>query len=191
MLILDGVVPYSVAVGNHDLFNGGDTEDRAESVKIYNQYFPPSRYECTEWYGGHMGEGNENSFSFFKAGGMEFMVLSLEYYPRDTVLAWANQVVSENEDHAYMSIDDTRIGEDSNWGPQSHTISRDDGNHGEEMWEEFVKFHPNFFLVLSGHALGDGVGRLTSTGVEGNEVHQLLANYQARQVAILEGGRIR
>jgi hypothetical protein len=33
-------------------------------------------------------------------------------------------------------------------------------------------------FVLCGHALGDGVGRLTTQGRTGNTVHQLLSNHQ-------------
>ena len=40
--------------------------------------------------------------------------------------------------------------------------------------------HANIFLVLSGHILYDGLGRLTSTGDHGNVVHQVLTNYQMK-----------
>ena len=182
---LDGVVPYSLAVGNHDLATNGATDDRGESVKSFNAYFPASRYESETWYGGRMGEGNENSFSFFHAGGIEFMVISLEFGPRDETLEWANKIVSKYNDkrvivatHSYMYGDNTRVGNRDGWDPHRFRISYDD-NNGEEMWDKFVKLHPNIFLVLSGHALNGGVGRLTSAGVHGNAVHQMLANYQA------------
>ena len=41
--------------------------------------------------------------------------------------------------------------------------------------------HENIFLVLSGHILGDGLGRLISQGDNGNNVHQVLANYQTKE----------
>ena len=180
---LDGVVPYVLTVGNHDLASNGATDDRSESVNSFNTYFPASRYESETWYGGHMGEGNENSFSFFDAAGVEFMVISLEFGPRDGTLEWANTIVSKYKDervivvtHSYMYADNTRVNRDG-WDPHRFRIAYHD-NNGEEMWDKFVKLHPNIFLVLSGHTLGGGVGRLTSEGVHGNAVHQLLANYQ-------------
>ena len=182
--ILDGVVPYSLAVGNHDMASNGAVKHRAESVKYFDAYFPSSRYEEETWYGGRMGEGNENSFSYFSAGGMDFVVITLEFGPRDEVLDWANEIVSTHRDmrvivatHSYMYNDETRVDGEDGWNPRRMRISFCD-NVGEKMWDKFVKLHPNIFLVLSGHSLGDGVGRLTSTGVHGNPVHQLVANYQ-------------
>jgi hypothetical protein len=55
-----------------------------------------------------------------------------------------------------------------------------EGNNGDEQWEKFVKNHENILGVLSGHVVtGDGIGYLASIGDNGNEVHQLLANYQS------------
>jgi hypothetical protein len=123
---------------------------------------------------------------------MEFMIVSLEFGPNDAMLQWANQVVSEFSNkriifltHCYMYEDDTRVGLGDQWGCRGWA---GDGNDGEQMWDEFVKLHKNIFLVLSGHILGDGLGRLTSTGVNGNLVHQILANYQDPPIPIGNGG---
>ncbi len=182
--ILDGVVPYVLAVGNHDMASNGAVHDRRESVKHFDAYFPANRYEGETWYGGRMGERNENSVSYFRAGGMDFMVMTLEFGPRDEVLEWANEIVSTHKDkrviistHSYMYSDDTRVGRKDGWSPRRFRISYCD-NVGEEIWDELVKLHPNVFLVVSGHSLDDGAGRLTSTGIQGNLVHQLVGNYQ-------------
>ena len=42
--ILDGVVPYVLAVGNHDMASNGAVHDRRESVKHFDAYFPANRY---------------------------------------------------------------------------------------------------------------------------------------------------
>ena len=47
MSILDGVVPYCFAVGNHDLVN-----DATRNTTNYNNTFPYTRYELEKWYGG-------------------------------------------------------------------------------------------------------------------------------------------
>ncbi len=174
MSALDGVVPYAVAVGNHDLGTNG--------AALFNRFFGPQRFARRDWYGGHRGSGNENSYSFFTAGGMKFLVLSLEFGPRDEVLAWAGDIVDSHREcrvivltHCYMNYDDTRVGEGDEYNPHDYD-ARD--NDGEEMWDKFVRRHANIFLVLSGHVLGDGAGRLTSTGDAGNAVHQVCANYQ-------------
>lgn len=57
-------------------------------------------------------------------------------------------------------------------------------NDGEQLWRKLVSQHANIRLVVCGHALGDGVGLLTSEGKGGQRVHQLLVNFQANE----EGG---
>ena len=122
------------------------------------------------------------------------MVLSLEFGPTDHVLEWASEIVARHEDkrvivvtHSYLHHDDTRVGEGDPDHPREQDKASRDGNDGEEMWDKLVKLHPNIFLVLSGHDLDQDIdrlkkwgvtGKLTSTGVGGNEVHQILANYQ-------------
>jgi len=175
---LDGVVSYTVVPGNHD----GSGRRR---TKRYNRWFGPQRFKDKKHYGGHFGEGNESNVSFFDAGVMKFMVIGLEFGPRDEVLAWAGKLCEKHKDrrvivvtHCYMYYDDTRVGRGDGSHPRVFLGSRP-GNDGEQMWEKFVKHHENIFLVVSGHIRPRGTGRLTSVGKHGNKVHQLLANYQS------------
>src|SRR5690606_27954544 len=46
---LDGAVPYSVAIGDHDY---GIEENFGSSTDNYTTYFGPDRYADYEWYGG-------------------------------------------------------------------------------------------------------------------------------------------
>ncbi len=182
--LLDGVVPYALAVGNHDLGPNGEAEDR--DTTHYNLYFPFTRYEAEPWYGGHMGDDNDNHYVFFEADGMAFMVITIEFGPNSEMVGWANEVVAAHPEkrvivltHCFTFHDDTRVGIGDSWNPHTYGIANiDDPHDGDELWEAFVRCHPNIFLVLGGHILGDGVGRLTQTGVFGNDVHQVLANYQ-------------
>jgi len=181
--ILDGFVPYTLAAGNHDIDHHGDgfrdIETTQRDSTKYNQYFPYTRYENEPWYGGHMGSDNDNHYVFFSAGGMDFMIITMEAWPTSAMLVWANQIVSENSvkrviflTHDYLDTDDTISGRDM------------------YMWNDFVKNHDNIFLTLNGHlAWGDdGLGRLTSTGVNGNQVHQIAANYQDPPYTIYGNG---
>jgi hypothetical protein len=166
--LLDGVVPYSMLPGNHDL----ESKDKVLSreTTFYNKYFGPQRFADCPWYGGHWGETNDNNFCTFEAGGMKFLVISLEYAPRDEVLAWATGVAAAHPDHrvlvathCYMrpAERDSKTG-----GPL--------GNSGDGIWEKFVRRSPNVFLVTSGHVLG--VGRQVSTNDAGLPVHETLGN---------------
>ena len=82
-----------------------------------------------------------------------------------------------------MFSDDTRSGTGDAWNPHTYglctsAIGDQVCNDGEEMWTNFVKLHPNIVFVFNGHVLNDGTGKLVSTGDYGNQVYQMLANYQ-------------
>jgi hypothetical protein len=54
-------------------------------------------------------------------------------------------------------------------------------NDGEQLWQKLVRRH-NFAITLNGHVLGDGTGYLASTNDHGNTCHQILANFQMRNM---------
>ena len=132
---------------------------------------------------------------------MKWLVLSLEFGPRNCVLDWAATVIKTHPDHkiiinthAYMYSDNTRMGKDKGhkWLPDDYGIGKDSCassvNDGEQMWEKLVKKYPNIILVTSGHVLNDGTGYLVSKGINGNFVYQMLANYQTGVEGSVRGG---
>ena len=180
--LLDGVVPYLVVPGNHDISKESRKVGQREATK-FNAVFSPKRFAGRSWYGGSKGVTSDNSFAYFEAGGQEFMVLGLEYGPTDETLAWADHLVSNHADrhkvilvtHCYMYDDDTRLGAEDLYNPH---VSNPAWNDGEQIWEKLVSRRENFVMVLSGHVKGDGTGRLISTTNDGTPVLQMLANYQ-------------
>jgi uncharacterized repeat protein (TIGR02543 family) len=192
MSILDGEVPYAFATGNHDHGATGIGSDR---VTLVNNYFPVSNYTNWPTFGGTMEPNKmENSYHLFSAGGVDWLVLSLEWGPRNSPVAWASQIVSNYPTrkailitHAYMYFDETRYdwgtkGNSQQWSPYAYGTANDpDGtNDGEDLWRKLVKIHPNFTMVFNGHVLNDGLGRLSSTNDFGGVVHQMLVNYQMK-----------
>jgi len=180
--LLDGVVPYLVVPGNHDLGKESLKAGQRDTTK-FNAVFSPKRFDGRSWYGGHKGVTGDNSFGYFEAGGQEFLVLGLEYGPGDDTLAWADSLVSNHEDrhkvilftHCYMNHDHTRLGEGDKYNPHK---SNPAWNDGEQIWEKLVSRRKNFAMVLSGHVKDTGTGRLISQTHEGTPVLQMLANYQ-------------
>lgn len=191
---IDGVIPYGLNVGNHDYSWSWIKGERGniirESSRI-DQFFPVSKFEKESWWGGCMDQSMHNTYQFFEGpGGLKFIVVNIEFFPREESLNWANAVLEKHPDHraiivthAYMYNDDTRIGPGDSWD------YRLNGADGEDMWEKLVRKHRNIFLTLSGHICSgpDGydpswteTGLLTSEGDNGNQVHQILADYQAR-----------
>ena len=191
MRVLDSCVPYTVAPGNHDLPGNGESRD----TTLFNQYFPVSRYQNMPTFGGAYEQGKlDNSFHLFSVEGTDWLILALEFGPRDEVLAWANQVVADYPNrrvivvtHCYMYSDDTRVGLGDKWNPRLYGVGAD-ANDGEEMWDKFVKLHSNISFVFSGHILNDGKGKLVSTAGNGNKVYQMLANYQTGVYGSANGG---
>ena len=179
MSVIDGVVPYCMVMGNHDY---GKSDPAHRNAARFNKHFGIQRFEKQPWYGGHFGEGNENAFYLIRVEGMDFLILCLEFGPRDEVLEWANRVVAEHKHHrvivvthCYMYLDGTRVGKGDKWNPHDYGVK---GNDGDEIWEKFASKHKNIFLVLSGHIVNEGHGRLASIGSNGNKVDQILADYQ-------------
>lgn len=152
MSVLDGVVPYCFVVGNHDM-----------PTQLYNKYFPVSRYENNKWYGGHYDNTNDNSYHFFRAAGMDFMIICIRFNPDDSVLEWANKIVSEHPKHRVIVATHSYI--------DRHEFT----DEGKKVWEKFASKHKNIFIVLCGHL---SVGRRTDIGDHGNTVYALLADYQ-------------
>lgn len=190
MKLLDGVVPYAMAPGNHDYGPGGNGGDR---TTFFNTYFNLTNYQSWPTFGGVMEAGKmDNTYHLFSAGGANWIVFALEWGPRNTTVAWVNQVITNHPNHrailithAHMYYDDTRYdwatkGGSQSWNPHSYGIQNDpEGvNDGEELWNKLIKLHPNFVMVFNGHVLNDGLGRLSSTNNFGGVVHQMLVNYQ-------------
>lgn len=87
--------------------------------------------------------------------------------------------------HAYLYSDSTRYDwntkkKKQQWNPHDYPIAKSDTtiNDGQEMWDKLIKKHSNIFMTINGHVLNDGLGFLTSKADGGNNVHQMLVNYQ-------------
>lgn len=177
--VLDGMIPYGLAIGNHDY------DDQAVSTRqhtFWDRYFGNRKYQGEEWWGGHYAQSPVNNYQFFTAGNLEFMIMHLEFCPSDDVLAWANQNIAAYPQkqvilstHLYLDQDDGLVDKNSYAHCQIYAAAQE-GNDGQQIWEKLVKNHRNIFLVLSGHI--PGTGYLASRGIHGNTVHQLLADYQ-------------
>ncbi|WP_197442328.1 metallophosphoesterase [Lignipirellula cremea] len=169
MAIIDGVVPYSMVPGNHDM-----DATRRDST-LYNKYFSPERFAGRDWYGGHLNEGNDNNFCFFEGGGMKFMVISLAYAPRDKSLDWALATAKRFPDHRVIVATHQYMAPGGRYVRPPKSTTRT-GNSGEEMWEKLIRKSPNIFLVVSGHY--GGVALQTSTNDAGGKVFEMLTDYQ-------------
>jgi 3',5'-cyclic AMP phosphodiesterase CpdA len=112
--MLDGVVPYVLAPGNHDQVQGpiGLTHD----APLLNEFFPASAVSAHPWPTGTFEPGRvQNHFQIIAAGGRQWLIVVLEFGPRDVVLAWADAVLRDHPalpaiivTHAYMYLNNER-----------------------------------------------------------------------------------
>ncbi len=159
-------IPYGVCVGNHDQTPNGTA---AGSTWLYNQYFGTSRFAGRSYYGGHYGINNDNYYDLFSAGGLDFIVVSLEFdaEPDAAVLAWADQLLTTFSNRRAIVISHELIGAGN---PASFTPQ------GQAIYDA-LKGHANLFLMLCGHLAEEGRRQDTFNG---HTVHTLLSDYQTR-----------
>ena len=183
--LLDGLVPYFLVPGNHD------TDSNRNG--LIDSYFGPA---SMPWITGTMTTGQiENNYALVDIGPQQWLVLGLEFGPRDAVMTWADTVLKAYPDrpaiivtHAYLYSDGNRYdvaisGSDTTqpnyqyWIPQYYGYTASQGiNDGEQIWQKLILPNPNVRLVFSGHVTG--AARLTSKRPDGSRVHQMLSDYQ-------------
>ena len=193
--LLDSAVPYAIVTGNHDYDKNADKLILRETTKI-NDYFPSSRFQKWPTFGGTMQDEHiENNYHLFDAGGKKWIIIGLEWGPRDESVQWADKILSKYADrkaivftHAYLYSDSTRYdwsnqkNKPQSWNPHAPRCLADGGvNDGEEIWQKLIRKHGNVFLVMNGHVLHDGLGFQVSKGDRGNTVNEMLVNYQMQQ----------
>jgi hypothetical protein len=184
--LLDGAhIPYFAAIGNHDYESSNPA---ARLATNFNAYFGPARYGASGyWKGSYPSGSNENFYGTLTINGQTYLVLALEFYPRDSALSWAAQVVQNAPGaqvivvtHAYEYFDNTRVSSCNSFDAQYYGMAAD--NDGDAIWAKLVRQYSNITMVLSGHEIRgpgqDATGRRIDLGVHGNLVNQILSNYQ-------------
>jgi hypothetical protein len=189
---LDGLVPYVLAPGNHD-YAGLD----ARSTMI-NRFFPLGPIAAQPWFlAAFEADKVENTAQLLALGDRVWLVIALEFGPRDAALAWADDLLKTHADlpaiivtHAYLYHDGTRYDRvarpEQEFSPYAYFSGAPPPpgtvNDGEDMWRKLVEGNDNVGFVICGHvfnrATGDAAASLTSTRASGRRVHQVVANYQ-------------
>ncbi len=201
---LNGVVPYAVVRGNHDIGSQFDASTRFGNGSPFSQqptlaghYENPSQ---PNW-------DMRNTFHLFQASDQQFLVLTVDISADAGVVQWANAVIAEHpnarvilDTHAYLYDGGARFHNavDPN-DPEGHTFDqlRDEllrqgepdsiyngalygGQDGETLWETLVSQHENIAFMISGHQFEDfdQFKYHLDQGDRGNKVHELLVDPQ-------------
>jgi hypothetical protein len=186
MSTLDGQLNYAIAPGNHDYANN-------RAVTQFNQanrFGPGSPYAGQSTLAGsYPAEPNSrtNTYHTFEANGEKFLVLALEFGPRDEVVSWAESVADSLPDHRTILLTHAYMFDGGEWfdasvdpnDPQGRTFDqiRDvevnhvesiynnksygwaaDGNDGKDLWDKLVKEREQMSLVITGHQFDERDG---------------------------------
>jgi hypothetical protein len=190
-------IGYSITTGNHDY--EGNSANRNSYMP---DYFPVSKLDDQPTFGGvypYEPTLPYNSYSLFSAGGTDWLVLALEWGPRNQIVNWADAVLKAYPNrqamivtHSYLYYDGTIMDHNNpaqEGNPHEYGIASLPGgvNDGLEMWNK-LKDNPNLLFVFNGHSTNpaydwledpEGAGAyLASTADDGHTVHQMIANYQ-------------
>ncbi len=197
--LLDGKIPYNLALGNHDMGSGPGKFADTRNTLWANSFFPYKEYiKNSNTIATFPKDSIDNSCAEYNLGGQKWLVFSLEFGPRNRTVNWANEVINAHPNHnviinthAYLFFDNTLL-DGNDWAlPQNYGVGKltgDDAvNDGAQLWDKLVKKHKNIVMVFTGHITGSGVGKLISEGDNGNTVYQMLANYQKNVKGVEKG----
>ena len=197
--ILDGKVPYITATGNHD-YTGDDLGHRSSRFK---EFFTIDKNRlnreiiCQNTLNEEGLPTLENSAYEIKSlNGIDYLFLTIEFAPRDTVLVWAKNIANMEEyknhkiillTHAYINNKDSFLtGKNKlvRYNPYSinnfitkSVVPLANANNGKEIWEKLVKPVENIEMVLCGHISGEGYRKDENSS--GKTVHQILFDAQS------------
>lgn len=178
---LNGVVPYTLIRGNHDLKEGGTFFDQkfAADTEAANEYVDQFKNDN----GGLMTEGSvTNTYYTFTAGDTDWLIVNLDWAPTDTMLGWANGVIDAHPNHkvivnthCYLHLDATTCDEEDTSTKMTVGVQ----NYGDDIWDELIYSNENVVMVLSGHQESNLVTMTQGKGKYGNTVSQFLIDPQA------------
>lgn len=188
---LDGIVPYGISVGNHDMTGKGDSS-------LFQKFFPASKFTGLPWYGGYclgdptrpMASGNNaNSFQLITQQGLDLLIMHLECNAPDYVLEWANEVMRYHSSRLAMITTHMDLGPEFPPNSSLDMFAAPKGrmrwkkNHGargnspQQMWEKCYRHHPNLRLVFCGDQRRTASFYQADVGDCGNVVHSILSDY--------------
>jgi hypothetical protein len=171
-------IPYILSVGNHDTravgapgpdnvpvseITGGGSACNPATVKqdvrknpLFNQYFSGRFGESAGSYTAYCAAGDanpacsiSNGYTVFDAGGVKWLVLSLELWPRAEVVAWAESIVKNHLNYNVIVVTHSYLINSNG------SLHGDNGGYGATapayLRDNLVIKYPNIRFVFSGH----------------------------------------
>jgi len=191
MLLEEAGIPFVMAPGNHD-YDGGTSKGAYDpvierKVTYFDLFFNKNTVDYTNYTTCEevTGDSLVNAYYTVETADGPYLIMGIEIFPRDSVLAWASDVLEAHPDHKAIVVTHAHLNsngefmEDTADGKDSYPLNnREDSNGSQEVWDEFVSQHENLLFYICGHSSNDLTLDLPMEGVHGNIVHQLLIDSQ-------------
>ena len=154
-------LPHAVSFGNHDLY----PKDEPEATAVANSHFGVDRYQDRPYYGGNFDGDNDENFVILQAGGLQVIVVSLQFNPAPApeLLAWVRSVFESHPRAIGIIATHYIVTGGGGFSPQ-----------GAALWEA-LKDVDNLQLMASGHV---AQAARRSDEYAGNVIHSMLSDYQ-------------
>ncbi|WP_346237521.1 metallophosphoesterase [Niabella insulamsoli] len=197
---LDGKTAYIAATGNHDY----SIDRQGRRTSHYADFFDADRnhinkkmlVQNTRNEAGQPTVENA-AYEMKNMQGKDYLFMTVEYGPRDSVLTWAKKVAAMEQykshrvvliTHNYLNTKDEHTSGKINWLfwepynvnnmiQKSAKIEMPKANNGLQIWEKLVQPASNIEMVLCGHISGEGYRK--DKNVKGRSVHQILFDAQS------------
>jgi hypothetical protein len=188
---LDKTIDYILCTGNHDYGDGGTTNSRETK---FSQYF---NYSNSSTFIASMDRNQfENAYFGINIHNQPLLLFSLEFGPRDKVLAWADSISKKNPEklnilmtHAFLAgqglrydynkFKYTQVATPKYYANHFPLFGKEKINDGEEIWQKLIFTNSNFKFVFCGHNLQpDNDWRLITSNKEKSNVFQMVYNKQ-------------
>jgi hypothetical protein len=174
-------IPYTLAIGNHDTGAvgpggsakpGGRAHIDVRDTSTFNAYFNASRY--TNVRGAYESGKVDNIYATYEAGGVKWMVLILELWPRQGPIDWAKKVVADHPNHNVIVVTHEFL-------DGGNGIGQSNGGYGanspQHLYNQLIGQYANIRIVLSGHV---GIaGARVDTGKHGNKIYSFLNTFHS------------
>ena len=177
---INSYIPYSFVPGNHDVLLNNKLElfDKAYAKKTGHYY------QHVAANGGFFKDDSvRNTYLTFSVGGINYLIINLDFGAIDDILEWAGSVLDAHPDHrailtthGYLNADGTTLDKTDYADPTSYDKKF---NSGEEMWEKLVSKHENIDMIVCGHMHHDTIVCTPREGDSGNTVYQILMDPQS------------
>lgn len=173
-------IPYAISLGNHDTeavgeYDGsaapGNVNQNLRKTAKFNSFFPTSRFIAQR---GRYEEGkSDNAYYTFRTSGVNWLVISLEFCPRQGPINWAGDVIRDHHEYNVIILTHYHL-------TGKGEIADRNAGYGDFspqfVHDRLVKLHPNVRFVLSGHVMSSALK--SGEGDHGNKYYQMLQNYQ-------------